>query len=153
MCLLPGPACLVCFMGWPLSMLALLPGRLAVDYSSHLSQLDKAALLEYPLHRIGCKFPAILQSSVLAGVTTLAVPLEDGVGAMAEGAMAPQSSAGNGTESESEDELEQPAKRARLLEGVDVREERERPVGSCEGSGDEVLTAEQRNREVCMHLV
>lgn len=42
--------------------------RLAVDNAGHLSDKDKSSLLEYPLHRVGKKFPAIRQSSVLSRV-------------------------------------------------------------------------------------
>ena len=62
--------------------------RLAVDYSSHLSENDKAVLLEYPLHRVGAKFPPLIQSSVLrnleestSGAGAELVPHEDRTGA------------------------------------------------------------------------
>lgn len=37
---------------------------MALHNASHLSEKDKACLLEYPLHRVGSNFPSILQSSV-----------------------------------------------------------------------------------------
>lgn len=57
--------------------------RLAIENSSHLSEEDKAPLLEYPLHRIGSKFPAVIRSSLLSCVhesittTPCVVPLKD----------------------------------------------------------------------------
>ena len=54
-----------------------IPHRLALDNASHLSEKDKAPLLEYPLNRI--RFPAILHSSVLCSInesmTACTVPL------------------------------------------------------------------------------
>lgn len=42
--------------------------RLAVENAGHLSERDKAVLLEYPLHRVGMIFPPIRPSSVLSRI-------------------------------------------------------------------------------------
>ena len=121
--------------------------RLAVDQSSHLSQLEKTALLSYPLHRLGPRFPPILPSSLLSqlshspphldtaapptlessalGEETEGIPLDPS----GEGEMVVE---GDGSVEDGDSESEgQPAKRVKLCEEGSG----EGRVGE-EGSGD-----------------
>ena len=139
--------------------------RLAVENSSHLSQLDKSPLLEYPLHRIGSRFPPVLQSSVLSrmrcgaeGSSGATVPLEGPVeetdhhrgteetAGDAGPAGSQTSSPDSGTDRDSEGELApQPPKKAKLsgsTEGLSLSEER-----ACDRTSDGVAPA--GNRKVC----
>lgn len=136
-------SCCVCVFGPAVE--GLFPAfiaRLAVDNSSHLSQHDKAALLEYPLHRIGSKFPAILQSSVVAGIkSATAVPLEDCGEDVEESEVAgiQTTSPDSATDPESDDELTpQPAKKARLSQGSE---------GCSVSKSDAILTGDHGNKE------
>jgi tRNA (adenine-N(1)-)-methyltransferase non-catalytic subunit len=135
------------------------PVKLAVENSSHLSQLDKSPLLEYPLHRIGSRFPPVLQSSVLSrmrcgaeGSSGATVPLEGpveetdhhrGTEETAGPAGSQTSSPDSGTDRDSEGELApQPPKKAKLsgsTEGLSLSEER-----ACDRTSDGVAPAGNR---------
>ena len=112
--------------------------RLAVDYSSHLSEKDKAVLLEYPLHRVGAKFPPLIQSSVLrsleestSGAGAELVPHEDRTGMDTESfgtSGAPCGDKETGMECNSEEDSEiadesRPTKRQKIDRDGDETEE------------------------------
>lgn len=149
-----------------------------MDNSSHLSEKDKAPLLEYPLNRVGSKFPTIIQSSVLSSInesasTAPSVPRE-----CCGSADTPQSGASYGqlssscainkmisreseeSATDSEDECEhQPAKRVKLIEEVDHGEAKRgggkkgERVGLTGGRGTvEVWSGESSEQEGCSLL-
>lgn len=129
------------------------PVRLAVDNSSHLSERDRSPLLEYPLQRIGSKFPPVLQSSVLSGIngsTACVGPLED----QDSGGSCEQPDGYEGSRMEcSDEEIEcQPAKRVRVVsskrgrwggEGSDMAEQAGRDIA--EGLTGETSTLEKHS--------
>ena len=136
-----------------LSLLVFVVYRLAVDNSSHLSERDRSPLLEYPLHRIGSKFPPVLQSSVLSGIngsTACVGPLED----QDSGGSCEQPDGYEGSRMEcSDEEIEcQPAKRVRVVsskrgrwggEGSDMAEQAGRDIA--EGLTGETSTLEKHS--------
>ena len=115
---------------------------MAVDNASHLSEKDKSSLLEYPLHRIGTKFPASRQSSVLSRVSRSAEegPLLELSDSSPDPTDSAQHSSHDSNEARSlEEELDQPqAKRVKLAE-----KSKEVARGGPSGEGDSVESLQQ----------
>lgn len=144
---------------------------MAIENSSHLSEEDKAPLLEYPLHRIGSKFPAVIRSSLLSSIhdsittTPCVVSLTDcGSEASSSAACAGDKTTldeneGGRMEWDSEEECgHHPAKRAKVVEDdnegegrgeeIDQMQKQERKGAAVTGGSFQIEPL-KCNKEVC----